>query len=109
MIDGDVGINTMRLALLNENPILKRLTEFIGGKANKKERPKLASELRILTQMSYGEKALQILRAQRETMIFNYQLLCSQFQTREKGYGSKENRVELRKASGEEKKREGDC
>lgn len=68
----------------------------------------MASELRILTQMSYGEKALQILRAQRETMIFNYQLLCSQFQTREKRDGSKENGVELRKASGkkEEKKQE---
>lgn len=102
-MDGDGGINTIRLALLNENPISKRLTEFMGKKANKKERPKLASELRILTQMSYGEKALQILRAQRETMIFNYQLLCSQFQTREKRDGSKENGVELRKASGKKK------
>lgn len=105
----------MSLALLNENPISKRLTEFMGKKANKKERPKLAGELRILTQMSYGEKALQILRAQRETMIFNYQLLCSQFQTREKKDGSKENEVELRKALGEKKKKEmggkkaGDC
>lgn len=41
------------------------------------------------------KKALQILRARRETMIFNYQLLCSQFQTRgKKRNGSKEKEVE---------------
>lgn len=35
-IDGDGGINTIRLALLNENPISKRLTEFMGKKQTKK-------------------------------------------------------------------------
>lgn len=52
----DCGIHTMCLALLNEN--LKSRREFMGKKANKKERPKLAGELRILTQMSCGAKSI---------------------------------------------------
>lgn len=38
-------------------------------------------------------------------MIFNYQLLCSQFQTREKKNGSKEKEVEPRKASEKKEKK----
>jgi len=40
-IDGDGGINTMRLALLNENPISKRLTEFMGKKSKQKREAKI--------------------------------------------------------------------
>ena len=83
-------------ALSNENPISKSLLEFMGRrkKSKQKEELKLACWWKRVAQMSSrrkekekrekrGKKSIanpQGLKT--ETMIFYYQMLCSQFQTR---------------------------
>lgn len=71
-----------------------------GKKQTKKERPKLAGELRILTQMSCGEKS--IANPEGPERDNDLQLPAALFpisDKRKKRNGSKEKEVEPRKAS----------
>lgn len=68
----------------NENPISKRgACGVYGGEEEEKEKKK-QTKRGPKNCLAKTRKASQILRARGETMIFNYQLFCSQFQTRAK-------------------------